>query len=139
LIGLAWHTASNSAGNTFKGGTDADYAAMKAQLESVIEAYNAADTAAFKSAYTEVTPGMSQYLFATELEFLDFEVHGDIAYMIGRSTLTGEPREGATVPAFVEERIYTAIFKRQDDAWLIHRHMESTSPREGEPSTIPTK
>jgi hypothetical protein len=59
--------------------------------------------------------------------------------MIGRSTLTGEPREGAKVPAFVEERIYTAIFKRQDDAWLIHRHMESTSPREGEPSTIPTK
>jgi uncharacterized protein (TIGR02246 family) len=160
LIGLAWHTASNSAGNTFKGGTDADYAAMKAQLESVIEAYNAADTAAFKSAYTEdawvismrrpikssreeigaaFTPGMSQYLFATELEILDIEVHGDIAYMIGRSTLTGEPREGAKVPAFVEERIYTAIFKRQDDAWLIHRHMESTSPREGEPSTIPTK
>jgi ketosteroid isomerase-like protein len=90
---------------------------MKAQLESVIEAYNAADTAAFKSAYTEdawvismrrpikssreeigaaFTPGMSQYLFATELEILDIEVHGDIAYMIGRSTSicdgVGNPR-----------------------------------------------
>jgi uncharacterized protein (TIGR02246 family) len=137
----------------FKGGTEADYAAMKAQLEGVIEAYNAADPEAFKSAYTEdawvismrrpikasreeigaaFTPGMSQYLFETNLEILDIEVHDDIAYMIGRSTLTGEPREGATVPAFVEERIYTAIFKRENETWLIHRHMESTSPREEE-------
>ena len=124
---------------------------MKAQLEGVIDAYNAADPEAFKAAYTEdawvismrrpikasreeigaaFTPGMSQYLFQTELNVLDVEVHSDIAYMIGRSTLTGEPREGATVPAFVEERIYTAIFKREGDAWLIHRHMESTSPVE---------
>ena len=51
--------------------------------------------------------------------------------MIGRSKLTGEPREGATVPAFVEERIYVAIFKREGEVWLIHRHMESTSPTEG--------
>ncbi|MGI9353776.1 MAG: YybH family protein, partial [Rhizobiaceae bacterium] len=121
-------------------------------LEGVIDAYNAADPAAFKSAYTEdawvismrrpikasreeigaaFTPGMSNYLFQTELNVLDVEVHGDIAYMIGRSKLTGEPREGATVPAFVEERIYTAIFKREGGEWLIHRHMESTSPIEG--------
>ncbi|MDJ0927981.1 MAG: nuclear transport factor 2 family protein [Gammaproteobacteria bacterium] len=134
------------------GGIDADQAAMKAQLEGVIEAYNAADPEAFKSAYTEdawvismrrpikasreeigaaFTPGMSQYLFHTDLDVLDVEVHGDIAYMIGRSKLTGKPREGATVPAFVEERIYTAIFKRDGDEWLIHRHMESTSPIEG--------
>ena len=130
--------------------TDADEAAMKAQLEGVIDAYNAADPEAFKSAYTEdawvismrrpikasreeigaaFTPGMSQYRFRTELDVLDVEVHGDIAYMIGRSTLTGEPREGAKVPAFVEERIYTAIFKREGNEWLIHRHMESTSPK----------
>ena len=129
---------------------DADQAAMQAQLEGVIDAYNAADPEAFKAAYTEdawvismrrpikasreeigaaFTPGMSQYLFRTDLEILDVEVHGDIAYMIGRSTLTGEPRDGAKVPAFVEERIYTAIFKREGDEWLIHRHMESTSPR----------
>lgn len=131
---------------------DADHAAMKAQLEGVIDAYNAADPEAFKSAYTEdawvismrrpikasreeigaaFTPGMSKYLFHTELDVLDAEVHGDIAYMIGRSTLTGEPREGATVPSFVEERIYTAIFKREGGVWLIHRHMESTSPVDG--------
>ena len=131
---------------------NADHAAMKAQLEGVIDAYNAADPKAFKSAYTEdawvismrrpikasreeigaaFTPGMSMYLFETDLNVLDIEVHGDIAYMIGRSTLTGEPRDGATVPAFVEERIYTAIFKREGDEWLIHRHMESTSPLEG--------
>ena len=160
LVSLSWQTTSMAVGTTFKGGTDADYAAMKAQLEGVIDAYNAADPAAFKSAYTEdawvismrrpikasreeigtaFTPGMSQYLFETELEILDIEIHGDIAYMIGRSKLTGQPRDGATVTAFVEERIYTAIFKREDDAWLIHRHMESTSPREGEPSTIPVK
>ena len=129
---------------------DADEAAMKAQLEGVIDAYNAADPEAFKSAYTEdawvismrrpikasreeigaaFAPGMSQYRFRTELDVLDVEVHGDIAYMIGRSTLTGEPREGAKVPAFVEERIYTAIFKREGNEWLIHRHMESTSPK----------
>jgi len=129
---------------------DSDQAAMQAQLEGVIDAYNAADPEAFRSAYTEdawvismrrpikasreeigaaFTPGMSQYQFRTELDVLDVEVHGDIAYMIGRSTLTGEPREGAKVPAFVEERIYTAIFKREGDEWLIHRHMESTSPR----------
>jgi uncharacterized protein (TIGR02246 family) len=134
----------------------ADQAAMKAQLEGVIDAYNAADPESFASAYTEdawvismrrpikgsraeikaaFTPGMSNYLFNTELDVLDVEVHGDIAYMIGRSTLTGEPREGATVPSFVEERIYTAIFKREGGEWLIHRHMESTSPTEG--STIP--
>ncbi len=128
---------------------NADHAAMQAQLEGVIDAYNAADPDAFRSAYTEdawvismrrpikasreeigaaFTPGMSQYVFKTELRVLDVEVHGDIAYMIGRSTLTGEPREGATVPAFVEKRIYTAIFKRVSGAWLIHRHMESTSP-----------
>jgi uncharacterized protein (TIGR02246 family) len=128
----------------------ADRAAMKAQLEGVIDAYNAANPEAFKAAYTEdawvismrrpikasreeigaaFTPGMSQYFFSTELEVLDVEVHGDIAYMIGRSTLTGEPREGSEVPAFVEERIYTAIFKRENGDWLIHRHMESTSPR----------
>lgn len=145
---------------SFKGGTDADYARMTAVLEGVIDAYNAADPEAFKSAYTEdawqismrrpikktregigaaFTPGMSQYLFATELEVLDIEVHGDIAYMISRSTLTGEPRANATVPAFVEERINTVIFKREAGAWLIHRYMESTSPREGEPSTIPTE
>lgn len=133
-------------------GSNADHAAMKAQLEGVIDAYNAADPEAFASAYTEdawvismrrpikasrdeikaaFTPGMSKYLFETKLNVLDIEVHGDIAYMIGRSTLTGEPREGATVPAFVEERIYTAIFKREGDAWLIHRHMESTSPVTG--------
>lgn len=127
-----------------------DHAAMKAQLEGVIDAYNAADPQAFKSAYTEdawiismrrpikasreeigaaFTPGMSNYRFATDLQVLDIEVHGDLAYMIGRSTLTGEPKDGATVPAFVEERIYTAIFKRAGDEWLIHRHMESTSPR----------
>ena len=137
-------------------GIDADRAAMKAQLEGVIDAYNAADPEAFAAAYTEdawvismrrpikgsraeikaaFTPGMSNYLFSTELDVLDVEVHGDIAYMIGRSTLTGEPRKGATVPSFVEERIYTAIFKREGDEWLIHRHMESTSPLEG--STIP--
>jgi uncharacterized protein (TIGR02246 family) len=160
LIALSWQTTSMAEGTIFKGGTDADYAAMKAQLEGVIDAYNAADPAAFKSAYTEdawvismrrpikasreeigaaFTPGMSQYFFETELEILDIEVHDDIAYMIGRSTLTGKPRDGATVPAFVEERIYTAIFKLEDDAWLIHRHMESTSPREGEPSTIPVE
>ena len=135
-----------------RGGADADRAAMKARLEGVIDAYNAADPEAFKSAYTEdawvismrrpikasreeigaaFTPGMSKYLFQTELDVLDVEVHGDIAYMIGRSKLTGEPREGATVPAFVEERIYTAIFKRDGDEWLIHRHMESTSPTAG--------
>jgi uncharacterized protein (TIGR02246 family) len=134
----------------------AHQATMKAQLEGVIEAYNAADPEAFASAYTEdawvismrrpikgsreeikaaFTPGMSNYLFRTELDVLDVEVHGDIAYMIGRSTLTGEPREGARVPPFVEKRIYTAIFKRDGDEWLIHRHMESTSPTEG--STIP--
>jgi uncharacterized protein (TIGR02246 family) len=127
-----------------------DAAAMKAQLEGVIAAYNAGDPEAFKAAYTEdawvismrrpikasreeigaaFTPGMSKYLFKTELEILDVEVHGDIAYMIGRSTLTGKPREGAQVPPFVEERIYTAIYKREGDEWLIHRHMESTSPR----------
>ncbi len=133
------------------GDTDGpDAAAMKAQLEGVIAAYNAGDPEAFKSAYTEdawvismrrpikasreeigaaFTPGMSQYRFKTELDILDVEVHGDIAYMIGRSTLTGEPQEGAKVPAFVEERIYTAIFKREGDEWLIHRHMESTSPK----------
>ena len=128
----------------------ADAAAMQAQLEGVIAAYNAGDPEAFKAAYTEdawvismrrpikasreeigaaFTPGMSLYLFKTDLEILDVEVHGDIAYMIGRSTLTGKPREGAKVPPFVEERIYTAIFKREGDEWLIHRHMESTSPR----------
>ncbi len=126
-----------------------DHAAMQAQLEGVIAAYNAGDPAAFKAAYTEdawvismrrpieasreaigaaFTPGMAQYQFTTALRVLDVEVHGDIAYMIGRSTLTGAPREGTTVPAFVEERIYTAIFKRVDGEWLIHRHMESTSP-----------
>jgi uncharacterized protein (TIGR02246 family) len=129
---------------------------MKAQLEGVIDAYNAADPDAFAEAYTEdawvismrrpikaskaeikaaFTPGMSNYLFKTDLKVIDVEVHGDIAYMIGRSTLTGEAREGSTVPPFVEERIYTAIFKRGGDDWLIHRHMESTSPLEG--STIP--
>jgi uncharacterized protein (TIGR02246 family) len=153
LLGVFPAGASMAQSNNFKGGSAADYASMKAQLEGVIDAYNAADPEAFKSAYTEdawvismrrpikasreeigaaFTPGMAQYLFETNLEILDIEVHGDIAYMIGRSTLTGEPREGAAVPAFVEERIYTAIFKRQNDAWLIHRHMESTSPRENE-------
>ena len=125
-------------------------AAMKAQLEGIITAYNNADPNAFKSAYTEdawvismrrpikssreeigaaFTPGMSQYFFSTELDVLDIEVHGDIAYMIGRSVLSGEPRDGAKVPSFVEERIYTAIFKREGNKWLIHRHMESTSPK----------
>ena len=127
-----------------------DAAAMKAQLEGVIAAYNAGDPEAFKAAYTEdawvismrrpikasreeigaaFTPGMSKYMFQTELVVLDVEVHGNIAYMIGRSTLTGTPREGAEVPPFVEERIYTAIFKHEGGEWLIHRHMESTSPK----------
>jgi uncharacterized protein (TIGR02246 family) len=149
---LFWSAPSISDVAFFNGGSDADHAAMKAQLEGVIDAYNAADPEAFKSAYTEdawiismrrpikasreeigaaFTPGMSKYLFETELDVLDIEVHGDIAYMIGRSKLTGEPREGATVPAFVEERIYTAIFKREGDVWLIHRYMESTSPTAG--------
>jgi len=149
---MIWSSPSISDTPFLKGGIDADHAAMKAQLEGVLDAYNAADPEAFKSAYTEdawvismrrpikasreeiaaaFTPGMSKYLFHTELDVLDIEVHGDIAYMIGHSKLTGEPREGATVPAFVEERIYTAIFKREGDVWLIHRHMESTSPTAG--------
>jgi uncharacterized protein (TIGR02246 family) len=152
VMALFWSASSLAQGAKFKGGSDADYVAMKSQLEGVTDAYNAADPEAFKSAYTEdawvismrrpikgsreeigaaFTPGMSQYLFETELDVLDIEVHGDIAYMIGRSKLTGEPRQGAAVPAFVEERIYTAIFKREGGAWLIHRHMESTSPTAG--------
>lgn len=155
-IALFWVAPTLSGTQASDGSDDVDRAAMKAQLEGVIDAYNAADPEAFASAYTEdawvismrrpikgsraeikaaFTPGMSNYLFNTELDILDVEVHGDIAYMIGRSTLTGEPREGATVPSFVEERIYTAIFKREGEEWLIHRHMESTSPLEG--STIP--
>ncbi len=143
----------------FKGGTEADYAAMQALLMNSIGAYNESDPEKFKSAYTEdawqismrrpikktregigaaFTPGMSKYLFASELEVLDIEVHDDIAYMISRTTLTGEPRDGAAVPSFVEERINTIIYKRQSGKWLIHRFMEGTSPREGEPSTIPT-
>ena len=156
FIALLWSGLSIAGGHTGDADLDADAAAMKAQLEGVIEAYNNADPDAFAAAYTEdawvismrrpikasrteikaaFTPGMSNYLFTTDLTVLDVEVHGDIAYMIGRSTLTGKAREGATVPAFVEERIYTAIFKREGDEWLIHRHMESTSPEEG--STIP--
>jgi uncharacterized protein (TIGR02246 family) len=151
-IAAFWTGPSVAGGHAPGDGIDADVAAMKAQLEGVIDAYNAADPQAFSAAYTEdawvismrrpikssreeiaaaFTPGMSKYLFHTELDILDAEVHGDMAYMIGRSRLTGEPREGATVPSFVEERIYTAIFKRQGDDWLIHRHMESTSPTEG--------
>ena len=151
LAAMLWSTLALAGGHADQQ-LDADAAAMKAQLEGVIDAYNNADPDAFAAAYTEdawvismrrpikgsraeikaaFTPGMSNYLFETDLNVLDVEVHGDIAYMIGRSTLTGEPREGATVPAFVEERIYTAIFKREGDEWLIHRHMESTSPVEG--------
>jgi uncharacterized protein (TIGR02246 family) len=150
-VATFWGAPSVSDTHVPDGGIDADQAAMKAQLEGVIDAYNAADPEAFASAYTAdawvismrrpikasreeikaaFTPGMSNYRFRTELDVLDVEVHGNIAYMIGRSTLTGEPREGATVPSFVEERIYTAIFKREGDQWLIHRHMESTSPVE---------
>ena len=76
-----------SEGTAFKGGTDADYAEMQMRLEGVIDAYNAADPADFKSAYTEdawvismrrpikgsreeigaaFTPGMSKYFFKTE-------------------------------------------------------------------------
>ena len=152
FIGLIWSAPSMPDTDSFSGASDADLAAMKAQLEGVIDAYNAADPEAFSTAYTEdawiismrrpikasreeikaaFTPGMSNYLFETELNVIDIEVHGDIAYMIGRSQLTGEPREGATVPAFVEERIYMEIFKREGGAWLIHRHMEWTSPVEG--------
>ena len=154
LIALLWSVASISEPEFINVDSNADHAAMKAQLEGVIDAYNAANTEAFASAYTEdawvismrrpikvsrneikaaFTPGMSKYLFTTELNVLDIEVHGDIAYMIGRSKLTGAPREGATVPSFVEERIYTAIFKREGLEWLIHRHMESTSPTSGPP------
>lgn len=150
LIVMLWSSASVAdAKITDLGMNKADQAAMKAQLEGVIDAYNAGDPTAFASAYTQdawvismrrpikasreeikaaFTPGMSQYMFKTELNVLDVEVHGDIAYMIGRSKLTGSPRKGASVPAFVEERIYTAIFKREGNEWLIHRHMESTSP-----------
>ena len=153
---LFWGLATAGEPASLDASANPDHAAMKAQLEGVIDAYNAADPEAFKAAYTEdawiismrrpikasreeigaaFTPGMSNYRFETALKVLDVEVHGDIAYMIGRSTLTGEPREGASVPAFVEERIYTAIFKREGDQWLIHRHMESTSPLEG--SSLP--
>ncbi len=153
---LVWGLATAGEPASLDVSANPDHAAMKAQLEGVIDAYNAADPEAFKAAYTEdawvismrrpikasreeigaaFTPGMSNYRFETNLKVLDVEVHGDIAYMIGRSTLTGEPREGASVPAFVEERIYTAIFKREGDKWLIHRHMESTSPLEG--SSLP--
>ncbi|MEE4184639.1 MAG: nuclear transport factor 2 family protein [Gammaproteobacteria bacterium] len=148
-LSLVWFAAAAAEPEPLDVSRNPDFAAMKAQLEGVIDAYNAADPAAFKSAYTEdawvismrrpikasreeigaaFTPGMSSYRFATDLQVLDIEVHGDIAYMIGRSTLTGVPRDGADVPEFVEERIYTAIFKREGGRWLIHRHMESTSP-----------
>lgn len=154
FIALLWSVASISEPEFIDVDNNVDHAAMKSQLEGVIDAYNAANTEAFASAYTEdawvismrrpikasrneikaaFTPGMSKYLFKTELNVLDIEVHGDIAYMIGRSKLTGAPREGATVPSFVEERIYTAIFKREGSEWLIHRHMESTSPSSGSP------
>lgn len=157
-ITLVWGAPLLAADPVFEITGNTDALAMKAQLEGVIDAYNAADPDAFAAAYTvdawvismrrpikaskaeikaAFTPGMSNYRFKTDLRVIDIEVHGDIAYMIGRSTLTGEPREGATVPPFVEKRIYTAIFKRDGDEWLIHRHMESTSPLPGEGSTIP--
>ena len=52
-IAALWGAPSISDTHVSDGGIDADHAAMKAQLEGVIDAYNAADPEAFKSAYTE--------------------------------------------------------------------------------------
>ena len=142
------------------GGTEADYQEMQDRLTEVIDAYNEGDVDGLMAAYTEDAwhvsmrrpmatsrteigtffgPNMTNYEFTTAIEPLDLEVHGDIAYLIGRSALTGTPRDGADAEPFVEERIFTSVFKKVDGAWLIHRYMESTSPRPGEAPPPPVQ
>ncbi len=145
-----------TANELMRGGTDEDYAAIQTIHQSIIDHYNNHDVESFLSAYTGSAwhismrrpiargseelatffgPNMSRYEFQATYELLDLEVAGDMAYMIGRTSLLGTPRvdDPVNFPEFVENRIYTAIFRNVEGQWLIHRYMESTSPRPGEP------
>lgn len=143
-----------------KGGTDEDYDAIITLHRSIVGHYNSGDLESFKNSYTEDAwhismrrpmaqsreeigkffgPNMSAYEFEDEHELLELEVVGDTAIMIGRTSLKGFPRvEDESFPEFTENRIFTGVFKKVDDQWLIHRYMESTSPREGDPLPTPT-
>ena len=147
-------TATYVQAQEMKGGSDEDYNAIIALHRSIVGHYNEGDVESFKNAYTEDAwhismrrpmamsreeigeffgPNMSAYEFKDEHELLELEVVGDTAIMIGRTSLKGFPRiEDDAFPEFTENRIYTGVFKKVDGAWLIHRYMESTSPRKGE-------
>jgi ketosteroid isomerase-like protein len=144
-----------------RGGTADDYTAIQTQHQSLLDDYNVGDASGFVEAYTEDAwhvsmrrpiaknrdglraffgPNMSKYEFHADYELLDLEVIGDVAFMIGRTMLHGVPRvDDVRIPPFTEDRIYTAVFKKADGKWLIHRYMESTSPKEGEAFQTPTE
>ena len=143
-----------------KGGTEDDYNAIIKLHRSIVGHYNSGDLESFKNSYTEDAwhismrrpmaqsreeigkffgPNMSAYEFKDEHELLELEVVGDTAIMIGRTSLKGFPRiKDEAFPEFTENRIFTGVFKKVDGSWLIHRYMESTSPREGDPLPTPT-
>ena len=136
-----------------RGGTAEDYAAIQKEHQGLLDRYNSGDVDGFVESYTDDAwyismfrpiamnedglraffgPSERQYDFQADYELLDLEVMGPVAMMIGRTTLRGVPKPGnENMPPFTEDRIYTALFKNTDGRWLIHRYMESTSPREG--------
>ena len=150
---MAFTTTTVHAGQ-MKGGSDDDYNEIISLHRSIVGHYNSGDLESFKNSYTEDAwhismrrpmaqsreeigeffgPNMSAYEFKDEHELLELEVVGDTAIMIGRTSLKGFPRiENEAFPEFTENRIFTGVFTKVDGAWLIHRYMESTSPREGQ-------
>ena len=146
--------AAGAQAETLRGGSAEDYAAIQAEHQGLLAMYNAGDADGFVDSYTDDAwyislfrpiaknedglraffgPSERQYDFEADYELLDLEVMGEVAMMIGRTTLRGTPKADApNMPPFSEDRIYTALFKKVGEDWKIHRHMESTSPREGE-------
>jgi len=147
-------SASMAQAQEMRGGTADDYAAIQAEHQVLLDLYNAGDADGFVESYTDDAwyismfrpiarnedglrayfgPSERQYDFEADYELLDLEVMGPVAMMIGRTVLRGTPKEAyPSMPAFSEDRIYTALFKNVDGEWLIHRYMESTNPREGQ-------
>ena len=125
--------------------TDEDLQAIKAVSEQFTNAYNQGDAAVVAEHYTEEAkylPTNSPMIVGREgiqadhqanfdagagdlqLTVIDFNVDGDLAYEVGKFTLTIEPEEGEAISVSGK---YVRIWKRVNGSWKVDVLISNTS------------
>ena len=115
--------------------TAEDLQTIKASSEQYVEVFNRGDAAAFAALFTEgakLLPPNSPMLVGRESiqasvqgffdagasnlqsTVIDLHVNGDMAYVVGKYTLTIQPEEGEAISVIGK---YVTIWKRENGSW----------------------